>query len=277
MNFEAIYTLLSAIILVLLFIFNVKIRNSMIKVFKSLLNPFIITTLTIFICVFLIMNHLSIKIFNTSFLSPLFYLISFITYILSFDNLIINKKLNYNSILNYVISIFKISVFSFFLDILFTMSLDIHIMLLLAAVFIILFAIINFTNKNDFSEEIVKGYEAFICISKSLLFYIPFIIITYFFNIIPIYMPLFILSIFSSIFMDLISPICSNRLNKILFSIKIFYIIASLSIIPFKILLTNFIIPTLAGNIAIIIASGISLIIIVIQTKFYRYKQKRSG
>lgn len=273
MNFETIYLLLILVFLMLLFIFNKNARVSIVKLASSILKSSVIVTILIFIGVFFIFDNLSFHFLKTSFLSPFFFIVSFITYIFSFDILYENDKIKFKPIINFVISIFQISIISFFLDVLFTMSLNIFLTIFTATLCLFLFVITNLLNKNDYPKEYSAGYDALIALAKSLTFYTPFGIIAYHFKMLDFHLPLFVISILAAIFIDFISPVFNNKkLLKFATIIKVIYIIVFLFIIPSNILVEDIVKPTFIGNIAILIASFFSLVTTDIQTKIYKRK-----
>lgn len=209
-------------------------------------------------------------------MSPFFFLASFITYIISFDDLYKNDVIRRKPIIEYTKSIFQISIISFYLDILFTMELNIFFMFMIAIICIILFVITNLTNKNDYPKKVSAGYDSLIALANSLTFYIPFGIIVYHFNIVASFVPIFIISVLVAIFIDFITPVFDNhKIKHFAVLIKISYIIISVTAIPPSILVSDILKPTITGNIAILVASITSLFMINIQTKIYKYKSQK--
>lgn len=276
MNFEDTYTFLIFLFLFIFFFFNKNISEALVNVIKSIFKTPIIITIIIFITVFFTLNNLAINFFKTTFMSPFFFLASFITYISSFDELYKNDVIRSKPIIEYTRSIFQISIISFFLDILFTMKLNVFFMFEIAIVCMILFVITNLTNKKDYPKDVSAGYDSLIALANSLTFYIPFGIIVYHFNIIDSYIPIFIISVFVAVFIDFITPVFNNhKIKHFAVLIKICYIIISVIAIPPSVLMVDILKPTITGNIAILIASITSLIMIDIQTKIYKYKSRK--
>lgn len=276
MNFEDTYTLLIFLLLFVFFFFNKNIRVALINVIKSIFKAPIIITILIFITVFFTLDNFAINFFKTTFMSPFFFLASFITYIISFDDLYKNDVIRRKPIIEYTKSIFQISIISFYLDILFTMELNIFFMFMIAIICIILFVITNLTNKNDYPKKVSAGYDSLIALTNSLTFYIPFGIIVYHFNIVASFAPIFIISVLVAIFIDFITPVFNNhKIKHFAVLIKISYIIISVIAIPPSVLVSDILKPTITGNIAILVASITSLFMINIQTKIYKYKSRK--
>lgn len=234
----------------------------------------ILTTLIIFSIVFLLFNNLSVQLFETSFLSMFFYIISYIKFVNSFDNLYKNNIVKLPAIINFLKSIFQISIYTFFLDVLFTMSINIYLMIGLAFIITILIIIIDCTNKTDYPTELSAGYDGLIALSKSLIFYIPYSIIAFHFKIITLHSLFYMISIISAIFMDFLVPIINNKIFNIFNnSIKIIYILIFILSAPYAKLINDILKPTFLGNISIFFASLIALFIVDLQTRIYKYKR----
>lgn len=257
-------------------IISYNLRTALINIFKSMFHISIILTLFIFIIIFFLFDNTSFKIFETGFLSPFFYIASYIEFVYSFDLLYENDKIKLKNIFSYAKSIFTISIYSFFLDVLFTMSINTIVMIITALICIFLFIIANFTNKKDYPDEVSMGYDGLIALAYSLNFYIPYGLIAFNFKIYNFSFFFYIIILIITVFFDFcVSIIKSKKAEKLAKTIKIFYIVLFILHIPSHILLNDIIEPTFVGNIAIFIASMISLFIIDLQNRIYHYKYKK--
>lgn len=252
---------------------NRDVRHAIKNIIKSLMQSSILITLIIFFIVFLFFDNLSVQLFNTSFLSMFFLIISYIEFVNSFNDLYKNDRVRFPAIINFFKSIFQISIYTFFLDVLFTMSINIYLMIGLALIITILIIIINCTNKTYYPIKRSAGYDGLIALANSLIFYIPYSIIAFHFKIITFHSLLYIISIISAVFMDFLTPIINHKKFTIFNnSIKIIYILIFILYAPYEILINDILIPTFLGNISIFFASLIALFIVDLQTRIYKYK-----
>lgn len=252
---------------------NREARHTIKNIIKSLMQSSVLITLIIFFIVFLLFDNLSVQLFDTSFLSIFFYIISYIEFVNSFDDLYKNGKVRFHAIINFFKSIFQINIYTFFLDVLFTMTINIYLMIGLAVIITLLIIIINCTNKTDYPIKLSTGYDGLIALANSLIFYIPYTLIAFHFKIITLHSLLYVISIVSVVFMDFLIPIINNK-KFIIFnnSIKIIYILIFILYAPYAILINDILKPTFLGNISIFFASLIALFIIDLQTRMYKYK-----
>lgn len=190
---------------------NRDVGHAIKNIIKSLMQSSILITLIIFFIVFLLFDNLSVQLFDTSFLSIFFYIISYIEFVNSFDDLYKNDRVRLPAIINFFKSIFQISIYTFFLDVLFTMSINIYLMIGLALIITILIIIINCTNKTDYPIKLSAGYDGLIALANSLIFYIPYSIIAFHFKIITLHSLLYMISIISAVFMDFLVPIINHK------------------------------------------------------------------
>lgn len=252
---------------------NRDVRHAIKNIIKSLMQSSILITLIIFFIIFLLFDNLSVQLFETSFLSIFFYIISYIDFVNSFDDLYKNDRVRLPAIINFFKSIFQISIYTFFLDVLFTMSINIYLMIGLALIITILIIIINCTNKTDYPIKLYAGYDGLIALANSLIFYIPYSIIAFHFKIITLHSLLYMISIISAVFMDFLVPIINHKKFSIFNnSIKIIYILIFILYAPYAILINDILKPTFLGNISIFFASLIALFIVDLQTRIYKYK-----
>lgn len=252
---------------------NRNVRHAIKNIIKSLMQSSILTTLIIFFIVFLLFDNLSVQLFETSFLSMFFYIISYIKFVNSFDDLYKNDRVRLPAIISFSKSIFQISIYTFFLDVLFTMSINIYLMISLALIITILIIIINCTNKTDYPIELSAGYDGLIALANSLIFYIPYSVIAFHFKIITLHSLWYMVSIISAVFMDFLVPIINHKkLNVFNNSIKIIYILIFILYVPYTILINNIFKPTFLGNISILFASLITLFIVDLQTRMYKHR-----
>lgn len=202
-----------------------------------------------------------------------FYIISYIEFVNSFDDLYKNDRVRLPAIIHFFKSIFQISICTFFLDVLFTMSINIYLMIVLALIITILIIIINCTNKTDYPIKLSAGYDGLIALANSLIFYIPYSIIAFHFKIITFHSLLYIISIISAVFMDFLVSIINHKKFTIFNnSIKIIYILIFILYAPYEILINDILKPTFLGNISIFFASLIALFIVDLQTRIYKHK-----
>ncbi len=202
-----------------------------------------------------------------------FYIISYIEFVNSFDDLYKNDRVRLPAIIHFFKSIFQISIYTFFLDVLFTMSINICLMIVLALIITILIIFINCTNKTDYPIKLSAGYDGLIALANSLIFHIPYSIIAFHFKIITFHSLLYIISIISAVFMDFLVSIINHKKFTIFNnSIKIICILIFILYAPYAILINDILKPTFLGNISIFFASLIALFIVDLQTRIFKHK-----
>ena len=244
---------------------NRNVRHAIKNIIKSLMQNSILTTLIIFLIVFLLFDSLSVQLFETS--------ISYIKFVNSFDDLYKNDRVRLPAIIDFSKSIFQISIYTFFLDVLFTMSINIYLMITLTLIINILIIIIDCTNKADYPIKLSAGYDGLIALANSLIFYIPYSVIAFHFKIITLHSLWYMVSIISAAFMDFLVPIINcKKLNVFNNSMKIIYILIFILYVPYTILINNIFKPTFLGNISIFFASLIALFIVDLQTRLYKHR-----
>lgn len=282
MSFENVFVIVFCAIILLFIARHKEVRRAFANVLKVCLQPFIIGTMLIFLVVYLGLHLVSIRLFQSSFLSIFFYFTSCIKFMESFDSLYKNDRLRMDSIIKFSKSILKISLYTIFLDTLFTMVINVIVAIVIASILSFIVIITKCANKDKISMESRTGFDLMIILLESLTFYIPYLTIAYYYGVAnvgnPVFLVIMVSSVLCAIFIETILPILvkKNKIIKVKY-IRYLFISSFFCFVPMTTLLEEVFKPSILGNISIIFASMLSLVLIHYKTskfKLTRFKKQ---